>query len=147
MISPDRFTIKAGEALRDALALAAERGNPVVNDAHLFLALLDQDEGIVVPLLQKSGLNVTELRQEAQREIDRLPTQEGGGPQNAMSRELAATLQRADGLAKELGDNYVSTEHLLIGLVDTKGTTARELLSARKIDKDQLLQALEQIRV
>ena len=83
MISPERFTIKAGEALRDAQALAAQRGNPVVNDAHLFLALLDQDEGIVVPLLQKSGLNVTELRQETQREIDRLPTQEGGGPQSA----------------------------------------------------------------
>ena len=132
--------------LRDAQALAADRGNPVVNDAHLFLALLDQDEGIVVPLLQKSGLNVTELRQEAQREVDRLPTQEGGGPQNAMSRELAGALQRADGLAKDLGDSYVSTEHLLIGLVDTKGTTARELLSARKIDKDHLLQALEQIR-
>ncbi|UCG88589.1 MAG: AAA family ATPase, partial [Gemmatimonadota bacterium] len=146
MISPERFTIKAGEALRDAQALAAERGNPVVNDAHLFLALLDQDEGIVVPLLQKSGLNVTELRQEAQREVDRLPTQEGGGAQNAMSRELAGALQRADALAKELGDSYVSTEHLLIGLVDTKGTTARELLSARKIDKDHLLQALEQIR-
>jgi ATP-dependent Clp protease ATP-binding subunit ClpB len=146
MISPERFTIKAGEALRDAQALAAQRGNPVVNDAHLFLALLDQDEGIVVPLLQKSGLNVTELRQETQREIDRLPTQEGGGPQSAMSRELAAALQRADGLAKDLGDGYVSTEHLLIGLVDTKSTTARELLSARKIDKDHLLQALEQIR-
>jgi ATP-dependent Clp protease ATP-binding subunit ClpB len=146
MISPDRFTIKAGETLRDAQALAQQRGNPVVNDAHLFLALLNQEEGIVVPLLQKSGLNVTELSQEAQREVDRLPQQEGGAAQSTMSRELVGALQRADGLAKDLGDSYVSTEHLLIGLVDTKGTTARELLNARKIDKDQLLEALDQIR-
>jgi ATP-dependent Clp protease ATP-binding subunit ClpB len=146
MISPDRFTIKAGEAVRDAQLLATERGNPIVNDAHLFLALLEQEEGIVVPLLQKSGLNVTELRQDATREVDRLPTQEGGGPQSAMSRELAGALQKADALAKKLGDNFVSTEHLLIGLVDTKGTTAREQLNARKIDKDHLLEALDQIR-
>ncbi len=146
MISPERFTVKAGEAIRAAQSLATERGNPVVNDAHLFLALLDQEEGIVVPLLQKSGLNVTELRQEAEREVQRMPTQEGGGDRSAMSRELAGALDRADALAKKLGDSYISTEHLLIGLVDTKGTTARELLSARGIDKDHLLQALEQVR-
>jgi ATP-dependent Clp protease ATP-binding subunit ClpB len=146
MISPERFTVKAGEALRNAQALATERGNPIVNDAHLFLALLNQDEGIVVPLLQKSGLNVTEIRQEAERELDRLPTQEGGGQRSAMAREMADALDRADALAKKLGDSYISTEHFLIGLVDTKGTTARELLSARGIDKDHLLEALEQVR-
>ena len=101
MISPERFTVKAGEAIRAAQSLATERGNPVVNDAHLFLALLDQEEGIVVPLLQKSGLNVTELRQEAEREVQRMPTQEGGGDRSAMSRELAGALDSADALAKD----------------------------------------------
>ena len=146
MITPDRLTVKAGEALRDAQALAGQRGNPAVNDAHLFFALLNQDEGIVVPVLQKSGVNVTELRQEVEREVDRLPTQSGAAGQSMVSHELNDALDRADFLAKELGDSHVSTEHLLAGLVDAKGTTARELLSARGIDKDHLLQALNEVR-
>jgi ATP-dependent Clp protease ATP-binding subunit ClpB len=145
MIRPDRLTVKAGEAVQSAVALASERGNPVVNDAHLFLALLEQDEGIVVPVLQKTGLNVTELRQETEHEIGRLPVQEGGaGP--TVARELNTALQDADKLAKQLGDAYVSTEHLLLGLVDTKGTSARQLLSARGVDHDQLLAALAAVR-
>src|SRR5205807_1276996 len=61
MIKPERLTVKATEALQQAGASARSRGNPVVNDAHLFHALLTQEEGIVVPLLQKAGLNVTQL--------------------------------------------------------------------------------------
>src|SRR5438132_1310228 len=61
MIRPERLTVKAAEALQQASALARARGNPVINDAHLFLALLSQDDGIVVPLLQKGGRDVTEL--------------------------------------------------------------------------------------
>jgi ATP-dependent Clp protease ATP-binding subunit ClpB len=145
MIRPERLTVKAGEALQQAVALASTRGNPVSNDAHLFLALLDQEEGIVVPVLQKTGLNVTELRAEVERELERLPTQSGGASPT-VSRELSDALDRADELAGELGDAYVSTEHLLLGLVDTKGATAREALSARGVDKDDLLQALDAVR-
>ena len=68
MINPDRLTVKAAEALQQASALARSRGNPVVNDAHLFYALLAQDDGIVVPLLQKAGLNVTQLKADTERE-------------------------------------------------------------------------------
>ncbi len=145
MLQPDRLTVKAGEALQSAIAIARERGNPVVNDAHLFLALLGQDEGIVVPVLQKTGLNVTELRVEAEREVDRLPRQEGGASPT-LSRELNDALQRADRIAQDLGDAYVSTEHLLLGLVDTKGTSARELLSAHRVDTQELLEALAAVR-
>jgi ATP-dependent Clp protease ATP-binding subunit ClpB len=137
--------VKGGEAVQSAVALARERGNPVVNDAHLFLALLEQDEGIVVPVLQKTGLNVAELRQETEREIGRLPVQEGGGGPT-VARELNTALQDADKLAGQLGDAYVSTEHLLLGLVGTKGSSARQLLSARGVDHDQLLEALAAVR-
>ncbi len=146
MIGPERLTVKAGEALREAQVLASQKNNPVVNDAHLFLVLLNQDEGIVVPVLQKSGVNVTEVRQEVEREVERFPTQSGAAGQTMASRELSEALDHADFLAKELGDSHVSTEHLLVGLVDAKGTTARELLSARGIDKADLLQALEEVR-
>ena len=78
-MQPDKFTLKASEALQTAGAAARERGNPVMNDAHLFLVLLGQEEGVVRPLLQKSGLVVAEVEAEAQREVDRLPTQSGDG--------------------------------------------------------------------
>jgi ATP-dependent Clp protease ATP-binding subunit ClpB len=146
MISPERLTLKANEALQRAGALARERGNPVVNDAHLMAVLLEQEEGIVVPILQKTGLSVTELRQASARELDRLPSQTGGTAEPTVSRELNDALAAADTLAKGLGDAYVSAEHLLIGLVDTKGTSARELLSQHGITKETLLAALEAVR-
>ncbi len=145
MIRPERLTLKANEAIQRSASIALERGNPVVNDAHLFVALLDQDEGIVVPILQKAGVNVTELRANAEHELQRLPTQSGGS-QPTFARELNEALDKADSLAKGLGDAYISTEHLLIALVETKGTTAKELLSAHKIDSEILLQALEAVR-
>jgi len=146
MINPERLTVKAGEALQQAGALARARGNPVVNDAHLFLALLSQEDGIVVPLLQKGGLNVTQLKAETEREIARFPQQSGTTAEPTLSREVSRVLDRADGEAKALGDAYVSTEHILLGLVEEKGTTAKQLLAAAGIDRASLLAALEGVR-
>ena len=145
MIQPDRLTVKAAEALQQAASLARSKGNPVVNDAHLFHALLHQDEGIVVPLLQKAGLNVTQLQTETEREIERFPKQSGGADAT-LSRELTRVLDRADEDAKGLGDAYVSTEHILLALAEEKGTTARELLAASGVDRKDLLAALEGVR-
>src|SRR5690242_17026920 len=146
MIRPDRLTIKAQEAFRDAGDLARRRGNPVVNDAHLLATLLAQPEGIVQPLLQKVGLNVTGLTQEVERELDRFPRQEGGTAEPSLSRELQRIFDRADADATKLGDAYVSTEHLLIAMAEEKGTSLRELLSAHKLSADDLRRALEEVR-
>ncbi|MDH5643968.1 MAG: chaperone protein ClpB, partial [Gemmatimonadota bacterium] len=78
MLRPERFTIKAQEAVRDAAQLASLRGNPVINDTHLFFALLEQSDSIVTPVLQKTGLNVNQLKDEVIRELDRLPKQSDG---------------------------------------------------------------------
>src|SRR6266852_2256259 len=146
MIRPERLTVKAAEALQQASALARARGNPVINDAHLFLALLSQDDGIVVPLLQKTGLNVTQLSAETEREVDRFPRQSGTAAEPTLSREVSRILDRADEEAKALGDAYVSTEHLLLALVQEKGTTAKQLLSAAGVDRDDLMAALQGVR-
>ena len=146
MIRPERLTIKAQEAFAAAGQEARTRGNPVVNDAHLFLALLNQDEGIVQPLLQKSGLNVSELRAETEREIERFPKQAGGGAEPHLSRELQKVFERAEKAAQEMGDAYVSTEHLLLGLVEEKGTAARNLLGAHNITPEDLRAALQDVR-
>src|SRR5438270_4249554 len=146
MIRPERLTVKAAEALQQASALARARGNTVINDAHLFLALLAQDDGIVVPLLQKGGLNVTQLSSETEREIDRFPRQSGTTAEPTLSREVSRVLDRADEEAKALGDAYVSTEHLLLALVEEKGTTAKQLLSAAGVDRGVLMAALQGVR-
>ncbi|MGH7525941.1 MAG: ATP-dependent Clp protease ATP-binding subunit, partial [Gemmatimonadales bacterium] len=146
MIRPDRLTIKAQEAFRDAGEDARRRGNPVVNDAHLFAALLGQPEGVVQPLLQKAGLNVTALMQATEREIARFPTQAGGGADPTFSREVNRIFDRAEAQARELGDTYVSTEHLLLALAEEKGTTARSLLSAQNVSADDLKAALREVR-
>src|SRR2546426_11560560 len=146
MIRPERLTIKAAEALQQAASLARSRGNPVVNDAHLFHVLLEQEEGIVVPLLQKSGLNVTQLRAETARELERFPQQSGATAEPTLSRELSRVLDRADEDAKALGDAYVSTEHLLLALAEEKGTTARQLLATGNVGRAELLAALESVR-
>src|SRR2546426_92509 len=146
MIRPERLTVKAAEALQQASALARERGNPVINDAHLFHALLSQDDGIVVPLLQKAGLNVTQLKAETAREIERFPKQSGTQAEPTLSREVSRALDRADEEAKALGDAYVSTEHMLLALLEEKGTTAKQLLSAAGIDRGDVMAALEGVR-
>src|SRR5258708_2593274 len=146
MIRPERLTVKAAEALQEAASLARTRGNPVVNDAHLFHALLEQEDGIVVPLLQKSGLNVAQLKADTEREIARFAKQSGNGSEPTLARELSKVLDRADDEAKALDDAYVSTEHLLLALAEEKGTTARELLSAAGVDRAQLLAALQGVR-
>jgi ATP-dependent Clp protease ATP-binding subunit ClpB len=145
MASFDKLTIKSAEALEAARSDARARGNPVANDAHLLAALLDQHEGIVAPVLGKLGLNLPQLRADVARELDRFPKQSGGGDP-AFSRELTQALDRATKSAEELGDTYVSTEHLLLALFDVKGTTAREVLSAAGVVREDLLAALQSVR-
>jgi ATP-dependent Clp protease ATP-binding subunit ClpB len=145
MINQDRLTVKAAEALNEAIASARKNGNPLVYDGQLFLAILGQDEGIIIPLLHKLGANVAELRARLEREIDRYPKQSGGAQPSA-SRELNQVLDKAEEEAKALKDEYVSTEHMLVALASVRGTESHELLKSVGADRDALLQALEAVR-
>jgi ATP-dependent Clp protease ATP-binding subunit ClpB len=144
MISSDRLTVKAAEALNEALSIARRTGNPLVYDAHLLLALLQQEEGIVVPLLHKIGGNVSDLRSRVEREIARYPKQTGAQP--TLSRELHQVMDKADEFAKSLGDEFVSTEHLLVALADVRGTDSFAVLSSAGATRDALVQALKVVR-
>src|SRR5437763_6525358 len=127
MIKPDRLTVKATEALNEAVDLARRAGNPLVYDLHLLLALLTQDEGIVVPVLQKLGVSVTQVRETVGREMARYPKQSNAQP--TLSRELNQVFDRAEKDARDLGDDFVSTEHFLLALSDVKGTESKTLLN------------------
>ena len=145
MINPDRLTVKAAEAFNEAIAMARRNGNPLVYDGQLFLALLGQDEGIVIPLLHKLGANVTDLRARLEREVERYPKQSGGA-QPSMSRELNQVLDKAEEEAKSLKDEYVSTEHMLVALASVRGTESYEILKSVGADRDALLEALQAVR-
>ncbi|HMS02586.1 MAG TPA: Clp protease N-terminal domain-containing protein, partial [Gemmatimonadaceae bacterium] len=144
MINPDRLTVKSGEALNDAVALARRAGNPLVYDLHLLLALLAQDEGIVVPILQRLGVSITTLRQQAEQEAARYAKQSDAQPN--LSRELSQVLDASEKEAKQLGDAYVSTEHLLLALSDAKGTDSARLLTAVGAARQALGEALKLVR-
>jgi ATP-dependent Clp protease ATP-binding subunit ClpB len=145
MISFDRLTLKAGEALQAAIELASGRGNPAVEDVHLLHALIDQEDGVTEPILGRVGVRSEELRRRVKEALDRLPRQEGGAAPMP-SRELSAVLDQADGEARGLGDQFISSEHLLLALASEKASTTGPLLKRLGVTRDALLQAMEAMR-
>ncbi len=142
----NRFTEKAQEALLQAQSLAAEHSHGQIDGEHLLLALLRQSDGVVPLIVQKLGLQPGLLAQQAEGELDRKPKVYGGTAQVGLSRELQQTLDRADRIAQEMRDEFVSTEHLLLALAeDRAGNTAR-LLQSHGITRDAILRALAGIR-
>ena len=134
----DRFTVKSQEALAAAQALARARRNPEVAPAHLLVVLLEQEGGIVVPVLRRAGADPERVRRRANEALDALPTISGDATAApALGRELIEILNRADEEARGLGDEYVSTEHLLLALAgepagSTSGATRDQIGEARR---------------
>ena len=146
MLSSDRLTIKTAEAIQAAASEAQRRGNPAVEDLHLLAALLTQDETVVVPVLQKVGVNVTRLREELRVAVDRLPKQTGGTSAPTLSRELNRILDVADKEARSMKDEYISTEHVLIALAAHKGSSTRDMLNVQGGSAESLRDAIESVR-
>jgi ATP-dependent Clp protease ATP-binding subunit ClpB len=142
----DKLTRKSQEALSDALQRASAAGNPNVDGLHLLAALLEQDGGIAVPLLRAAGADPAAVASKTGQLISRLPHAAGatlGAPET--SRPLLAALAAAAKRARELSDEYVSTEHLLVGLA-SEGGQASKVLRDAGAGPDQLLASFEQVR-
>jgi ATP-dependent Clp protease ATP-binding subunit ClpB len=129
MLSADRLTVKAAEALQQAASDARRRGNPEIHGVHLLHALLQQEEGIVVPILQKLEVRVDLVRSRTVEALDAMARVQGGADAN-LSRDLRTALDGAEDVARELGDDYISTEHLLLGLTGEKNDAGRILRDA-----------------
>ena len=129
MLNADKLTVKAAEALQSAASEARRRGNAEVHGVHLLDALLNQEAGIVVPILQKLEVPVDLIRSRASEALDKMARVEGGADPN-MSRDLRKAIDGAIDVAKELGDEFVSTEHLLMGLTGEKNDAGRILRDA-----------------
>src|SRR5512142_193761 len=109
VLNSERLTIKAAEAIQAAANDAQRRGNPTLEDLHLLSALLTQDDTVVVPILEKVGVNIARLQDGLRVGLERLPKQSGGGAAPSMSRELSQVLDLAEKEAHGLKDEYVST--------------------------------------
>jgi ATP-dependent Clp protease ATP-binding subunit ClpB len=147
-MQPDRFTIKSQEALQAAQRLADERRNPQTTPEHLLAVLLEQPEGIVVPVLRKLGVDPAVVRQTLGTALDALPklSDDGTAAEPAGgSSELVQVLRAAESEMRELGDEYVSTEHLLLAIADHPGKAGDSLRSAGA-SKEELLKALQEVR-
>ena len=140
----DRFTVKSGEALQSAARLAAGAGHPEIAGVHLLAALLEQREGIVELVLEKGGIRPSLIRERVTRALASHSRVEGGSDP-APARDLRDALERAEREARRLGDHYVSTEHLLLGLAAGKDDAGR-LLREAGIDRELVTRALEQVR-
>lgn len=142
----NRFTEKSQEALLVAQQLAERLNHSQVEPEHLLAALLEQPEGIVPQVLQRAGADPQGLLQQVKAELDRLPKVTGGGVQVAMSSRLRQVLVGAHDEIQNFRDEYVSTEHLLLALLEVGGGAVGRILAQAGIKRDHLLQVLSQVR-
>jgi ATP-dependent Clp protease ATP-binding subunit ClpB len=141
-MQPDRFTHKSQEAVATAQQLAAESRNTEVAPQHLLLALLEQEDGLVVPVLQKLDANVAAIADRARAAVSELPSVSGGSePEIRPAQSFVRTLQRAEQEMTALGDEFISTEHILLALTDRNSGVADVLP-----DRDSLTKAIAEVR-
>lgn len=129
-MSTQNFTTKSQEAISAALQSAAAKGNPSVEPAHLLVALLKQEDGIAGPLLRSAGVDPGALLQQAHSLVENLPAASGGGLANPnLSRDGLTVINTAQELASSMGDEYTSTEHLMVGLATGRHPVAAAMQS------------------
>ncbi|MDI9927884.1 MULTISPECIES: ATP-dependent chaperone ClpB [Rhodococcus] len=138
-------TTKSQAALSAALQAASAAGNPDIRPAHLLVALLDQTDGIATPLLKAVGVDPATVRREAQSLVDRLPSATGSTTTPQLGRETLAAITAAQHLATELDDEYVSTEHLMVGLATGNDDVAK-LLTGHGAGPNELRDAFQAVR-
>ncbi|MCB0339062.1 MAG: AAA family ATPase, partial [Bdellovibrionales bacterium] len=143
MMDANKFTVKLQEALRDGHLKAESLGHPEVDTDHLLLALLEQSDGIALPLIESVGANVKKLRGELGDALSKKPqvSSPSGGTEIRISRSLLSLLQKAEKEAQEMKDEYVSVEHVLLA-----ASSSLDLFKKASITRDQLISGLKKIR-
>jgi ATP-dependent Clp protease ATP-binding subunit ClpB len=142
----DKFTLKSQEAIQKASSLAGENGQPEVLPMHLLVALVEDKEGIIVPLLQKIGVPTEQLFAGARQAVAGLPKVSGSNTEAGLSSNLQKVLNDASKEAQDFKDEYVSTEHLLLALAQIKKDPAQLLLTSLGATREAILQALTSVR-
>ncbi|HZE57109.1 MAG TPA: ATP-dependent chaperone ClpB [Chthoniobacterales bacterium] len=142
---PDKFTQKMQEALHASQTVASEFGHQEITNEHFLVALLDQTDGVTRPLLEKMGVPITDLRNGLTQELESRPKIQGGNVDQRIGNELRGTIDAAEKEMGKLKDEFLSAEHYLLVLPDSKGAAAK-LLRIAGVTRDKLMQALQQVR-
>ena len=140
----DKFTLRGQEAIQSAIELAERNQNQQVEPEHLLCAMLDQPEGIIRPLLGKLGANVEVIKNDCEAAVARFPRVQGG--QQYFSPRLSQLFTAAQKHAEKMKDEFISTEHLLLAIVDEKDGQAGKILRQHGVNGDDLLKVIEQTR-
>ena len=143
-LDPNTWTQLTRNAVEAAQAAARERANPEITPDHLLGALLRQDKGIVLPLIRRLGLDPVAVRNAADEAVAALPQSHGG--ETRFGREFTALIDAAVVLRKDMTDEYLSTEHLLLALVDADQKRPGGGRRLGQVDRDQVLSALQEVR-
>ena len=143
----NQFTQKSVEAVQAAQQMASAWQNQQIEQEHLLLALLEQQEGLIPQLMQKAGVEPAALRQKLTAAVERLPQVSGSGAgQMYLSRDLEQALNEAEKIAREMHDEYTSVEHLMLGLFEKTDDTLRSLFREAGLTKEKFMAALRQVR-
>jgi len=141
----DKLTVKAQEAIQEADSLAHSFNNSTIDADHLLLALVEQKDGVVPPLLDRIGVDAGELAAAVRQGLATKPKVHGDAAQLTIAPRLSKALNRAEQEADGLKDEFTSTEHLLLALLDAEGDM-RELLRKRGVTRDAVMEALRMVR-
>jgi ATP-dependent Clp protease ATP-binding subunit ClpB len=143
----DKFTLKLQEAFGEAETLAGNYGHQGIDVEHLLLALLRQPEGIVSEILKKLGVQPGKAEKEVESVLQGLPSVSGGGSsQRYITSRLNGVMDSAFAEASRLTDEYVSVEHVILGILNEKAGSAKEILQSQGVTKDTILRILAEIR-
>jgi ATP-dependent Clp protease ATP-binding subunit ClpB len=142
----DKFTVKSQEAMQQAIGQASELGNPELQPVHLLLSLIGDREGVILPVLEKIGVPTQRLEAELHAIEERLPRVSGAQGQPGLSARLTKAVEQAFKEAANFKDEYISTEHLLLGLSREKGDPAVDALLAEGATHEAILKALTAVR-
>ena len=142
----NRFTQKSLEALQGAQQLAQSYGNAQVEQVHLLDSLLSQENGLIGQLMGKLGLNLQQVQTACEGAVNRLPKISGSNQQPYVTASLSAALTEAESQMKQMRDEYISVEHLFLGLLEKADTTVRPLFASLNITKPKFLEALQEVR-
>jgi len=140
------YTQKSIEAVQLSQSIARTRRNPQIEQLHLLSALLNQEGGLVPQLLKKMGIVVESLNAAVDQELGKLPSVSGGSEQLYLAPALDESFTAAENQATAMHDDYVSVEHLFLGLLDTARGIAKSLLDTYRISREGALQALQSVR-
>ena len=142
----DKLTVKSQEAMQQAIAQASELGNPELQPVHLLLSLIADRDGVILPVLEKIGVPTERLETALHAIEEKLPQVSGAQGQPGLSNRLNKAVEQAFKEAANFKDEYISTEHLLLGLAREKGDPAVDALLAEGATHDAILKALTAVR-